>query len=275
MTSPLVTADELLRDDKDAFRFVDGSWFLGEPGQGERSFALEHIPGAVHFPLDEVCDHESDLPHMLPSTEVFAAWAGRNGLTENDRIIVYDVQGVSSSPRVWWTFLVFAAADVRVLNGGLPAWKAAGGEVTNVTSAPEPRAFNASLRSGLVADLGWMQQCSEGSGLILDARSRGRFSGEDPEPRAGLPSGHMPNSANVPFTDLLEGGKMKPPAALHRRFAEAGVTEDRRIVTSCGSGVTAAVLALGLVEAGFPMPKLYDGSWAEWASAPGNTILRH
>jgi thiosulfate/3-mercaptopyruvate sulfurtransferase len=276
--SPLIEPGDILAAGPERFRFVDGSWFLGEPGKGEVAYRQEHIPGAVHFPLDEVCDRSSDLPHMLPSPEAFAAWAGGKGLRADDAIVVYDVIGVRSAARTWWTLTVFGARNVKVLNGGLPAWKDAGGSTVSGDVLVQPTRFDASSPGDKVVSfaemLDFSQRRPEDAPLTLDARSTGRFEGREPEPREGLSSGHMPNSASLPFTDLLDGGRMKAPDDLRALFAAKGVDGVRPVVTTCGSGVTAAVLALALVEAGFSLPRLYDGSWAEWASRAEAVILK-
>ena len=265
MRSPLITTDELaaLLDDP-RLRIIDGSWHLD--GRDARAdFEAARIPGAVHFDLEAVSDHDSPLPHMLPTSEAFAAAAGAIGVSETDMIVVYDSVGLFSAPRVWWTFRLMGAPDVRVLDGGLPKWLAEGRPVDRSPPvAPVPAVFHASRRSSDVADLPTVLAALTGEAQIVDARLAPRFRGEAAEPRPGLRSGHMPGALNLPFKTLLsEDGVLLRGEALSARFTEVGVDLDQPIITSCGSGVSAAILTLALAELGRDSA-LYDGSWAEW-----------
>jgi thiosulfate/3-mercaptopyruvate sulfurtransferase len=264
-TSPLISTEDLAaRLGDPSLRIIDGSWHLDG-----RDAAADHlagrIPGAVRFDMEAVSDHSTDLPHMLPTPEAFAATAGALGVSEGDTVVVYDTAGLFSAPRVWWTFRLMGAKDVRVLDGGLPRWKAEGRAIESGPAAtPAPARFSPSPRIGDVADLPAILSALTGEAQIVDARPAARFSGETPEPRPGLRSGHMPGALNLPFKALLtEDGRMLRGADLSARFAEAGLDIDGPIITSCGSGVTAAILTLALAELGRDSA-LYDGSWAEW-----------
>lgn len=251
---------------------VDASWYL--PAMQRDALAeyrAGHIPGAVFLDIDAVADRSVDLPHMLARPEQFSAWAEANGIADTDTIVVYDGAGLFSAARGWWTFRVMGARHVHVLDGGLPAWRAAGLEVTDRPSAPASRVFRATLDHGKVASLGRMRDITTVGGVeVVDARPAGRFAGLDPEPRPGLRSGHMPGAKSVPATGLVRDGKLLPPNDLRRNFEESGVDLTRPVVTSCGSGVTAATLSLALAVIGHEDNALYDGSWAEWGR-PGDT----
>ncbi len=263
--SPLISTEELAaRLGDPSLRIIDGSWHLDG-----RDAAAEHlqarIPGAVWFDLEAVSDHSTDLPHMLPTPQAFAAAVGAVGVSEGDTVVVYDTAGLFSAPRVWWTFRLMGAKDVRVLDGGLPRWTAEGRAVeSGPVTAPTPAVFTPAPRAGDVADLPSVLAAITGDAQIVDARPAARFTGEAAEPRAGLRSGHMPGALNLPFKTLIgDDGRMLRGEALSARFAEAGLDLDGPIITSCGSGVTAAVLTLALAELG-RNSALYDGSWAEW-----------
>jgi thiosulfate/3-mercaptopyruvate sulfurtransferase len=249
-------------------RIVDGSWYL--PGQGRNAkaeFVAGHIPGAVFFDIDSIADRSSGLPHMLPDEMAFAEAACALGLSETDMIVVYDGAGLFSAPRVWWTLRTFGAHDVRVLDGGLPAWKRAGYEVESGEAKPQPAIFRARRSRDAVAELASVCQALESPGTVVDARAAARFRGEAPEPRPGLPSGHMPGARNLPFDRLIDtNGRLVAPERIRAAFHEAGVDLARPVVTTCGSGVTAATLLFALATLGKRDVSLYDGSWAEWAS---------
>ncbi|WP_332653250.1 3-mercaptopyruvate sulfurtransferase [Brevundimonas sp.] len=264
---PLIsTADLAVRLDahEPGLRLVDASWHL-DGRDGRPDFEAARLPGAVFFDLDASSDPDSDLPHMLPSPEVFSARMGRLGLSETDHIVVYDTVGIRSSARAWWMFRVMGAPRVQVLDGGLPKWRAEGRETGSGPTAPvAPAVFNARLDRAAVADLAAVRAALAGEAQVLDARAADRFEGRAPEPRPGLRSGHMPGALNLPFPTLLDDtGAMKPAAELATAFRNAGVDLDRPVVTTCGSGVTAAILSLGLAVLG-RRSRLYDGSWAEW-----------
>jgi thiosulfate/3-mercaptopyruvate sulfurtransferase len=247
---------------------LDASWHLPSAGRDAYAEYLEaHIPGALFFDIDDIAEHGIGLPHMLPSPEAFASRMRRMGIGDGKRVVVYDSVGLFSAPRVWWTFLVMGHRDVVVLDGGLPKWRAEGREIeSGAPMRPQERHFTARRHAGMVADLDDVRRAVvSGEAEIVDARSRERFEGRAPEPRPGLRAGHIPGSRNVPWGDLLTAdGRLKPREELERAFAEAGIDLSRPVITTCGSGVSAAILSLALAELGHRRTALYDGSWAEW-----------
>jgi len=249
-------------------RVVDGSYYL--PGEGldpRAEFEAHHVPGAVFFDIDEIADSSVDLPHMIPPPEKFSARVRKLGLGDGVRIVAYDQRGLFSAPRVWWTFRLFGHRDVAVLDGGLVKWLAEGRPVEEGSAHPTERHFTARTNSLMVRDRDQVRtNLDSGREQLVDARSRGRFEGREPEPRQGLRGGHIPGSLNLPFADLLdrESQTLLPAAQLAERFAAAGIDMKRPVIASCGSGITAAVVALGLHVAGHKDVSVYDGSWAEW-----------
>ncbi len=243
------------------------------PLDGLTEFAKAHIPGAGFADLDQLADIDDPLPHMVPTPARFAKVIGALGVGNATRVVAYDQKGLQSSPRLWWLLRLFGHEKVAVLDGGLPKWKREGRALEAGAAKPATGAtFVPDLIARRLAGIGDVKRIvRQGSGeaLILDARAKGRFDGVAPEPRPGIPSGHMPGAASLPFTELLNAdGTMKDAAALRAAFTARGADDDRPLVTSCGTGVTACVLALGAVRAGLPEPAVYDGSWTEWASRP-------
>jgi thiosulfate/3-mercaptopyruvate sulfurtransferase len=253
-------------DDPD-LRILDGSWHMPATGRDPRAeFAAAHIPGARFFDIDEISDNRSDLPHMAPPTEKFVSRVRALGIGDGQQVVIYDTSGIFSAPRVWWTFRLMGKMDVAVLDGGLPAWRAAGHPVDDLPPAIRDRHLTTQRQSQFVRDVTQVAAASKlGDHAIVDARSAGRFRGEEPEPRPGLRSGHIPGSHNLPFGLLLNpDGTMKAPAALRAAFEAAGVNLSRPVITTCGSGVSAAILSLALERIEHRDHALYDGSWAEW-----------
>jgi len=252
-------------------RVLDASWYL--PGSKRDPFAeyqAAHIPGARFFDLDDVSDHRSDLPHMVPPVEKFMSRMRAIGVGDGHQIVVYDGSGLFSAPRVWWLFKLMGQMDIAVLDGGFPKWQAEGHPVEDLPPILRDRHMMVRRQNQMVKDVTQVSAASKlGESEIVDARSPGRFYGKDPEPRPGLRAGHIPGSKNVFYKDLLKADDtMKSPDEMRQVFLEAGVDLDKPVITSCGSGVTAAILSLGLTRMGKTDHSLYDGSWTEWGMFP-------
>jgi thiosulfate/3-mercaptopyruvate sulfurtransferase len=247
---------------------VDGTYFLPNTKRDANAeFLAGHIPSAVRFDLDAISDHSNPMPHMLPSADQFARDVGALGIADSDTIVCYDALGMWSSPRVWWTFRLFGAEKVFVLEGGLPKWKAEGRPLEAGAVEHAPRAFWARQPAKRVADVADVQAAlATKSAQVVDSRPADRFRGEAAEPRPGVRSGHIPGSLSVPSAELVKDGKLLPPDQLRRAFAAGGVDLDKPVITTCGSGVAAATAWLALEALGHTPQALYDGSWSEWGS---------
>lgn len=258
-------------------RVVDASWHLPTENRDPRAeYQAKHLPGAVFFDIDEICDERSSLPHMVPPTAKFMSRVRKLGLGDGHRIVIYDAKGVYSAARVWWMFKYFGHPEALVLNGGLPAWEAAGGAVDDMPATPRDRHFTPRMQSMLLKDVTDVSAAQKlGAAQIVDARPAERFRGEALEPRPGLRSGHIPGSINLPYTELVTpDGFMKDREGLRAAFEAAGVDLSKPVITSCGSGVTAAIINLALAELGHGEHGLYDGSWAEWGASEVLPVAR-
>jgi len=277
MTDPLVSTSWLAdRLGDPNGQVVDATWYMpGETGDGRADYAAGHIPGAVFFDIDAIADQASDLAHMLPTPEAFAQAAGELGLRREATTVVYDARNMFSAPRVWWTLRIMGFPKVFVLDGGLARWRAEGRSVETAPAAPAPTVLAPAFRPELVRDLAAVRDhLARGDAQLVDARGAPRFRGEAPEPRAGVRSGHMPGAKNLPWGQLVAAdGTLKPAEALRAAFEGAGVDLDKPIVTTCGSGVTAAVLALGLARLGREATPVYDGSWTEWGGRSDTPVV--
>jgi thiosulfate/3-mercaptopyruvate sulfurtransferase len=250
-------------------RILDASWHMPAAGRDARKeFEAAHIPGARFFDIDEIADTQSSLPHMAPPVEKFVSRMRAMGVGDGHRVVVYDTHGIFSAPRVWWTFRLFGKTDVAVLDGGLRKWIAEGRPVEDGVPILRDRHFTARRDASLVRDVTLVAASAKlGDAEIVDARSAERFRGEAPEPRPGLRSGHIPGSKSLPYGELLNpDGTMKDEAGLRAAFAAAGVDVTRPVITTCGSGISAAVLSRGLERLGNRRHALYDGAWAEWGA---------
>ena len=280
MDSPLVSTDWLAeRLGEPGLVILDGSWHMpADDRDAKAEYAQGHIPGAVFFDIDEIADHATDLPHMLPTPQSFATAARRLGVDPDSTVVVYDSVGVFSAPRVWWTFRVMGHERVFVLDGGLKRWVAEGLALESSWREPAHGEFKAHFRADLVANFDDVRRIVETGGpQLVDARSAARFRGDAPEPRPGLRAGHMPGAHNVPWSAVTASdGSVADPQGLRAAFEAGGVDLAGPIITTCGSGLTAALLALGLARLGREDVAVYDGSWSEWGAksdAPAATGL--
>ncbi len=274
---PLVSTEWLAEHLRDAnVRLLDATFKL--PGilpLPKDDYLAAHIPGAVYFDVDAVSDHSNPLPHMFPSAEQFGRDVGGLGVSNGDTVVVYDSGGWVAAPRVWWMFLSYGHRDVRILNGGLKKWRAEGRPVESGEVKAKPATFKASYDAKRVRSIEQMiANVASRNEQVIDARAADRFEGRAAEPRPGIRSGHIPGALNLPYNNLFDAatGTMKPLDELKKAFAGAGVDTARPIVTSCGSGVSAAVLTLALYRLGVENTALYDGSWSEWGKADGPAI---
>jgi thiosulfate/3-mercaptopyruvate sulfurtransferase len=275
MTDPMIsTADLAVRLGDPKLRVLDASWHLdGRDGHGP--WRASHIPGAAFFDIDAISDPDTSLPHMLPSPQAFAAAMGALGVSADDAIVVYDQYGLFSAARAWWSLRAMGASDVRVLDGGLPKWRTESRPLESGGRAIAPAFFHARPLPELVRDLAEMRVLVEsGAEQIADVRPAARFRGEAPEPRHGLRGGHMPGAVNLPYATLLNpDGTMKSADALAALFAQNGLNPERPTVTTCGSGVSAPILALALARLGHDEVAVYDGSWTEWGGQEDTPVV--
>jgi thiosulfate/3-mercaptopyruvate sulfurtransferase len=276
-TSPFVIDGEWLesRLGTPGLSIVDASWYLPAHGRDARAeYEAGHIPGAVFFDQDEVVEPGSGLPHTLPRPETFARHAGSMGISADDTIVVYDGPGLFSAPRVWWMFRVMGVYQVYILDGGLDRWRKEGRPLTAEPTRVAPNVFHVNFDAERVASLDDMKAIvARGGAQIADARPPGRFAGTEPEPRPGVQPGHMPGAKSLPATTLSRDGSLLPLDELRSTVEKAGIDLDRPVVTSCGSGVTAAVITLALESLGHAANRLYDGSWTEWGGRKDTPVV--
>ncbi len=277
MAQDPIISTSWLKDHLDApdVVIIDSSWYLPAMERDAKTeYSQEHIPGALFMDIDAVSDQNSPLPHMMPDPHMFSSQMRKMGIGDGQTIVVYDGMGIFSAARVWWMFRAFGVKSVFVLDGGLPAWKEEGYPVSGEVPARMERHFTAILNNDMVRSLNEVQDALETSShLVLDARAPERFKGLAPEPRESVRAGHMPGALNLPFGLLLNDGKLRSKEDLQNIFAQAGVDASTPVITSCGSGVTAAVINLALVQAGFTKNALYDGSWTEWGSSSKTEVI--
>lgn len=275
--SAYVISREALKDriGEPGLSIIDASWYLPASGRNAREeYDTAHIPGAIFFDQDQIVDQHSPLPHTLPSPEFFARKVGSMGITADETVVIYDGPGMFSAPRVWWMFRIMGVKNALVLDGGFDNWKKAGFPTTSEITKIAPSLFKPAFDQNKVVLFHEMVEIVEKrTAQIADARAAGRFTGRDAEPRAGMRSGHMPGARNVPVTTLSENGELKDLASLRQIFEDAGIDLNKPVVTSCGSGVTAAVITLALASLGHEDNRLYDGSWSEWGGRPDTPVV--
>jgi thiosulfate/3-mercaptopyruvate sulfurtransferase len=268
----LVSTDWLAAHFKDPdLRILDGTMFMAAEGRsGHAEYEAAHIPGARFFDIDDISDARSDLPHMAPPVEKFMSKLRAMGVGDGHQVVVYDAKGLFSAARVWWLFRLMGQDNIAVLDGGFPKWQAEGRPIEDMPPIIRDRHMTVRRQNQMVKDVTQVAAAAKlGDYEILDARSAARFRGDAPEPRSGLRAGHIPGSKNVPYTDLLNADMtLKEPDALRAVFAAAGVDMTKPVITSCGSGVTAAIINLALERIGKTDHALYDGSWTEWGAFP-------
>ena len=262
MTTQIEAAELKALIDQKTVHVIDGSWAL-DGSDMHALYTRDHIPGAVFFDIEAVSDTSSGLPHMAPSPQMFAAAVGAMGIAAGDAVVVYDRQGLFSAARVWWTFRLMGHRDVRILRGGLPAWREAGFSLTDAVTVVNPAVYTPVLQTENIIDLSGLRQVLGTRTVVLDARPAARFIGAAPEPRSGLRNGHMPGSRSLPFAELIQDGALKSAEDLRAILDARGADGRVPVVTTCGSGVTAAIISLALAELGRES-RLYDGSWAQW-----------
>ncbi|HHS89284.1 MAG TPA: 3-mercaptopyruvate sulfurtransferase [Rhodobacteraceae bacterium] len=264
----LVTTDWLAAHLKDPdLRIFDASWYFEEEGRDAHAeYQAAHIPGARFFDIDEIADLRLDQPHAVPPVEKFVSRMRAMGVGDGHQVVVYDGLGLRSAARVWWMFRLMGKTDIAVLDGGFPKWLAEGRETEDLPPIMRERHITVQRQAHLIKDVTQVAAASKlGDYEILDARSPGRFRGEEPEPREGLRGGHIPGSKNIYYRDLLNpDGTMKSPDGLRAVFEAAGINLEKPVITTCGSGVTAAIINLALERIGHDRHALYDGSWSEW-----------
>ncbi|OBZ94194.1 3-mercaptopyruvate sulfurtransferase [Pararhizobium polonicum] len=256
-------------------KILDASWYLpAQKRDPKAEYAAGHIPGAVFYDQDAIADLTSGLPHTIPSPQAFAEAVGRLGISETDTIVVYDGPGIFTAPRVWWLLRTMGAKSVFVLDGGIDGWKAEDRPVTTEVPTPVPAQFHPQFKAEAVTSFAQMNEIvATGSRQIADARGGARFTGEEAEPRPGMRSGHMPGAKSLPSGVFSVGGKFKSLAALRETIEAAGIDLDKPVVTTCGSGITAAIITLALQSLGHTDNRLYDGSWSEWGSRTDTSVV--